>query len=235
MDAEVARPLDGEPGFLRKGVSRPRCGDQLRHAGDGSAFAPLQDGAYRIRARDKEQRHVSRIMFTKLAQRISRVGDARAIDLDAADIESGVALHRQAAHLEALFGGRDVALEFERRLSRGDEHHRIQIERLARLLGAGQMPDMAGIERAAHDAEAHWAAVGPKIVEALADHGRSRRLRTPGFGAGLRNAHPRRAPAPSRAARTCTRSGPRARRGRARAASAWRCRSRRPSRTCRHR
>ena len=174
-------------------------------------------------------------MFTKLAQRISRVGDAWAVDLDAADIEGGVALHRQAAHLEALFGGRDVALELERRLSRGDEHHRIQTERLARLLGAGQMPDMDGIERAAHDAEAHRTAVGPKIVEALADHGRSRRLHAPGFGASLRKAHPRRAPAPSRAVRTCTRSDPRARRDRARAASAWRCRSQRPSRTCRHR
>ena len=174
-------------------------------------------------------------MFTKLAQRICRVGDARAIDLDAADVEGGVAANRQAAHVETLLGGRDVALELERRLSRGDEHHRIQVERLARLLGTGQMPDVDGVECAAHDAEAHRATVGPKVVEALADHGRSRRLHTPGFGAGLRKAHPRRAPAPSRAARTCTRSGPRAQRDRARAASAWRCRSQRPGRTCRHR
>ena len=208
---------------------------KLRHAGDGGAFAPLQDGAYRIRARDEEQRHVSRIMFTKLAQRIGRVGDARAVYLDAADVEGRVALHRQAAHLEALLSGRDVALELERRLSRRDEHHGIQAERLTRLFGAGQMPDMDGVERAAHDAEAHRTAVGPKIVEALADHGGNRRLLAPGADAGLREDHPRHAPAPSRAARTCTRSGPRARRGRARAASAWRCRSRRPGRTCRRR
>ena len=51
----------------------------------------FRDGAYRIRARDEEQRHVSRIMFTKLAQRIGRVGDARAVYLDAADVEGRVA------------------------------------------------------------------------------------------------------------------------------------------------
>ena len=49
-------------------------------------------------------------MFTKLAQRIGRVGDARAVHLDTADVEGRVALHRQAAHLEALLSGRDVAL-----------------------------------------------------------------------------------------------------------------------------
>ena len=101
--------------------------------------------------------------------------------------KAGLPLHRQTAHLEALLSGRDVALELERRLSRGDEHHGIQAERLARLLGAGQVPDMDGVERAAHDAEAHRTAVGSKVVEALADHGGSRRFALhPAPDAGLR-------------------------------------------------
>src|SRR6478672_1561210 len=39
------------------------------------------------------------------------------------------------------------------RLARGDEDHLVQLELPAGLLGTDQMPDMDGIEGAAHDAE----------------------------------------------------------------------------------
>ena len=174
--------------------------------------APLQDGAHRIGARDEVQRNVFWVVRAQLPQRVSRVRDARSVNLDAADIERGVRSNGQLAHAQALLGAGNVALQLERRHARRDEHHRVKAECLARLLGAGQMPDVHGVERTAHDAQTRRRTVSAQVVETMAHHrpaGEASLIRSRHHAAHFGSAYltrvcPRHELAPFRAARTCT-------------------------------
>ena len=132
---------------------------------------PAEDLRDRVGARDEHELDVVGIMRPQLAQRVDGVSVAATLDLHRAHVEGGVALGREAAHGKPVVRGRDIAVTLEHRAASGDERHRVEPVRLAHLFGAGQMPDVDGIEGAAHDAQPGRRAVRPQVVEALAHNG----------------------------------------------------------------
>ena len=114
-------------------------------------------------------------MRTQRPQRVDGIRFARAIDFKAARVEERIVLHGGLHHGETVFSGADAAAALHPRVSRRHEHHPVELEHVAHLLGAREMPHMDRIERAAHDAEPSAAAVEAQRVEALA-HDRGRAL-----------------------------------------------------------
>ena len=170
MDAECPALLDHAALLTRKLPPRTRHRDDMGQARDDLAFAPLQNAAHRIGPGDEPKLHVIRVMRAQLAKRVGRVGDALPVHLDVAHVEMRVRRDRGGAHGKALGSRRDAPVLLKRRPAGHDEHHGIEPKSLARLLGAGEMPDMDGIERAAHDSQTSWPPVGAKTVEASAHH-----------------------------------------------------------------
>ena len=136
---------------------------------------PAEDFRDRVGTRDEHEFDVVGIVRTQLAQRVDGVGVAAALDLHRAHVESGIALGREAAHGKPVVRGRDIAVALEDGAAGGNEHHRIEPVRLAHLLGAGQMPDVDGVEGAAHDSQPGRRTVRPQVVESLAHDGRTAR------------------------------------------------------------
>ena len=150
--------------------TRTRHRDQMRKIGDPFRLAPFHDAQHRIGAGDEVQLHIGRIVGPQLAERVDGIGVSLALHLERAHIEEGVARRCQVAHIQARLRIGDLLVQLEHGRARRHEHHRIQIECHPGLLGAGKMPDMDGIEGAAHDPQAEGALglVETQPVEAMA-------------------------------------------------------------------
>ena len=114
---------------------------------------PCEDGIKLIPADNEVEVRALAMLLDECAQRIIRVGRSLAPHLQIERTEMGIALHGELGQAQAMFRRRDLPSRLVRRLRCGNEDHLGESQRLARCLRDHQMPNMDGIERAAHDAD----------------------------------------------------------------------------------
>ncbi len=100
---------------------------------------PGKDIHDRVCPCDEVKLDVIGIARAQLAEGIDCIGDAGAIDLEAAGVERRVRGSGQHRHGVAILGVAHVLVLLERGRTGGHEQHQIKIERLACLLGGDQV------------------------------------------------------------------------------------------------
>jgi hypothetical protein len=145
-----ARDLADQPVEI---VAGPGGGDELGLGEDLVGLLPGEDLEDRVGPGDEEQPGTVGLLGPDPAQGVDGVGGAVVVDLQAADREGGVRGGGDHGHQVAVLGGADP----NRLLpwpAGGHEHHRVQVELPARLLGGDEVAVVDGIEGAAHDPDA---------------------------------------------------------------------------------
>ena len=131
--------------------------------------APFSHRRCRIRPNHEIERHVVGIVLAHFAQRVDRERIALAIGFDCAHVKMWIVGNSQANHFDAIMRICNVLVFLEHGSPCGDEQHGVEVECLTHFLGNGQMSDMYGIERTAHDAETRRCAIGSQLIESPAD------------------------------------------------------------------
>ena len=92
--------------------------------------------------------------FDEVTQRIVGIRRTLAPHLHVERTEEGIAFHGKLHEAQAMRSRRDLPSGLVRRLRRRNEDHPGESQFLPRRLRDDKMPEMDGIERAAHDADA---------------------------------------------------------------------------------
>ncbi len=104
-----------------------------------------------VGADDEPEFRPPAVEVPQLLDRLHRVRDPPAAQLDVGGAESRVARRRELDHAQPVPPAREPGGVLVRRDVARDEQHPVRPERLPRPLGDDQVPEMDRVERAAHD------------------------------------------------------------------------------------
>src|SRR5215216_6788323 len=155
-DLHAVDPVVGVRGLADQAVeveAGPGGGDELGLGEHLVGLLPGEDLEDGVGPGDEEQASVLRLLGPEPAQGVDGVGGALVVDLQPADREGRVRGGGDLGHPVAVLGRAHP----DRLLpgpAGGDEHHPVQLELPARLLGGDQVAVVDGVEGAAHDPDA---------------------------------------------------------------------------------
>ena len=137
---------------VRDVAARTRRHDDRAQPRDLGRPTPVDERLRRIRAHDKAELGIG-VLASELAQGVDRVGHARALDLAQVELEARVVRDGELDHARALQSRRHVLVELEVRVSRRDEQHPREAERVGHGARHLEVRVVDGVEGPAHDAE----------------------------------------------------------------------------------